>query len=109
MSASVEPEPTYLQIMLKMNVQWDPAHPDRVRLWSANAQELADLGMTDEHGERPGIQLVFSSNVRSADYHPDNLNRMFRVLRHAGQPAPGQDVPRHSRRLRDRWGLILDS
>jgi hypothetical protein len=108
-SAEAESEPTYLQVTLKMNVQWDPANPDRVRLWSANAAELAALGMTDEHGERPGIQLVFSSNVRSADYHPDNLNRMLRVLRQAGRPAPAEDAPRLSRRLRDRWGLILDS
>jgi hypothetical protein len=109
MSTPAEPESSYLQITLKMNLQWDPASPERVRLWSANAQELAAIGMTDEHGDRPGLQLVFSSNVRSADYHPDNLNRIFRVLRHAGRPAPAQDVPTRSRRLRDRWGLILDS
>ena len=80
MSAQTGSESTYLQVTLKMNVQWDPANPDRVRLWSANAAELAALGMTDEQGERPGIQLVFSSNVRSADYHTPHERRKL----HAG-------------------------
>jgi hypothetical protein len=60
-----------------------------------------DHRFVDEHGERPGLRIVFSSNPNSADYNPGNFNRSARVLKAAGKAAP-DEIPLASRRLSDR-------
>lgn len=107
-----EPAATYATID-GFKVFWHPSQADRVHLVTA------DDRFVDEHGARPGLHVVFSSNPNSADYHPANFNRVARVLRAAGVPAPA-DVPVTSRRLADRrrpagwgicpqcWGLVAD-
>jgi hypothetical protein len=54
--------------------------------------------LTDENGEHPGLWITFSSNRRSANYHPANFNRCVRYLTGKGLPAPAI-VPESNRRL----------
>jgi hypothetical protein len=56
--------------------------PDRIRLATNNPDIVGD------DGEKPGLQIVFSSNPRSADYHPANFNRMARWLELHHEPHP---------------------
>lgn len=77
------------------NVWWHPDEPDRIRL-ATNDEDI-----TDENEAHPGLQVVFSSNPDSADYHPGNFNRMARWLEKNEKPAP-PTVEKKSRRLRDR-------
>ena len=67
-------------------VWWHEDTPDRIRLATNNAD------IVGEDGEKPGLQIVFSSNPRSADYHPANFNRMARWLELAGEPHPDPAV-----------------
>lgn len=85
-----------------INIWWQPAHPTRVH-YVTN-----DSTFTDAQGSRPGIRIVFSDDPMSADYSPANFNRCSRALRAAGKPAPPEDVPELSRRLRDRFVGPLD-
>ena len=64
--------------------------PDRIRLATNNPDIVGD------DGEKPGLQIVFSSNPRSADYHPANFNRMARwlELHHEPHPDPIPVAPR---------------
>ena len=45
-----------------------------------------------------------SSNPDSADYNPNNFNRLAGYLRGRGLPAPNP-VPEYPRRLDRRWAL----
>ncbi|WP_153395339.1 hypothetical protein [Ornithinicoccus halotolerans] len=83
---------------VKMNVWWDK---------NQNAIHVTtnDSRFTDEHGEKPGLRVVFSANPKSADYNPSNFNRCARVLRDEGVDAP-DEVPIHSRVLKQRPGVI---
>lgn len=83
-----------------INVWWSATEPERVHF------VVADSRLTDEHGEKPGLRLVFSANPKSADYNPANFNRCARMLRAAGKPAPDADVPEHKRHLRYRDALL---
>jgi len=83
-----------------INVWWSATEPERIHF------VVADSRLTDEHGEKPGLRLVFSSNPKSADYSPANYNRCARTLRAAGMPAPADDVPEHKRHLRYRDALV---
>lgn len=78
-----------------LNVWWQPSDPDRIHL----ATNRADI--VDDHGEKPGLRIVFSANSASADYNPGNFNRLARWLRDHGKPAPDEVTP-SSRRLKDR-------
>ena len=49
--------------------------------------------------------MTFSSKFKSANYHPQNFNRVARALADAGKPAPAE-VPEHDRRLKVRNTLI---
>lgn len=91
------PQPTYLTID-GFNAFWHDGQPDRIHL------AVNDARFVDEHGEKPGIRIVFSSNPASADYNPANFNRIARALRAVGAPAP-DDVPVASRKLKERPGV----
>jgi hypothetical protein len=73
-------------------VWWHEDTPDRIRLASSNPDIVGD------DGEKPGLQIAFSSNPRSADYHPANFNRLARWLELSGEPHP-DPVPVADRRL----------
>jgi hypothetical protein len=49
-----------------------------------------DPSMTDEHGQKPGLRVVFSSNPKSGNYSPNNFNRLARFLRDHGKTAPAE-------------------
>jgi hypothetical protein len=75
-----------------ISYHWYPKTPDQVHMW------VTDDTITDEHGQRPGLHIVFSSNDLSANYNPAYYNRIARHLRDQGKPAPAE-VPVYSRRL----------
>lgn len=78
-----------------LNVWWNPSDPDRIHL----ATSQPDI--VDDHGEKPGLRIVFSSNPNSADFNPGNFNRIARWLAANGKAAPPL-TEAASRRLRDR-------
>lgn len=94
---------TYLTITEPLNLRWDGADRIIVTTHAADRSRFSDA-----NGNRRGLQIVWSANPMSADYHPANYNRAARALRAAGVPAP-DEVPERSRRLRDRvdssWSL----
>lgn len=79
---------------------WDEKQPDRIHITNSDDRFL------DDHGVKPGLRIVFSSNPRSADYNPNGYNRVARALRAVGAPAPAEDVPLRSRKLKDRTEKI---
>jgi hypothetical protein len=64
-----------------------------------------DRRTTKPDGSKPGIWVSASSNPDSADYNPNNFNRLAGYLRDQSLPAP-DPVPEHSRRLDRRWPLL---
>ena len=74
------------------SVWWHKDTPDRIRM------ATSDPAIRGEDGDKPGLQVVFSSNPRSADYHPANFNRLARWLAAQGEPAP-EPVPVADRQL----------
>lgn len=86
--------------MAKCRVVWNPKQPDRINFY-VSADEF-----TDEHGEKAGMWLVFSSNPKSADYNPGYFNRSVRWLKmhNLAQPA---ETKIHSRKLADRIAWLL--
>jgi hypothetical protein len=99
-----EQTPKYLSIGNAdhpVTVWWAPQETDRVHLTTG------DPRFTDEAGGRLGLQVVFSSNPKSADYNPGNFNRVARALADAGIPAP-PEVPVHRRHLRYRSQVMAD-
>ncbi len=74
------------------SVWWHEDTPDRIRM------ATSDPAIRGEDGDKPGLQVVFSSNPRSADYHPANFNRLARWLAAQGEPAP-EPVPVADRQL----------
>lgn len=90
----------HFEINPRIVVSQDSKDPERIRVF------IHWDGFTDHKGERPGMQIVFSSNPKSADYNPNNFNRCMRILeKQAGELKGSNTVPIHSRllRLRDRW------
>jgi hypothetical protein len=83
-------------------IWWSDTQPDRIHLTLSR-----DERFTDEHGGKPGIRVVFSSNPRSADYNPATFNRLARALDAAGKEAPAE-VPVHSRKLADRPKVVAE-
>lgn len=85
------------------SIWWDPDQPDRIRVATVDPQ------FVDENGERPGLQIVFSANPKSADFNPANFNRCARALQESakvtGLPAPSL-VPLQPRHLRYRSEII---
>lgn len=86
--------------MAKCRVVWSENDPTRIR-FMVSADE-----MTDENGEKAGMQLVFASNPKSADYNPGYFNRSVRWLKLHDLPHP-PEVPMRSRRLADRIAALL--
>ncbi|MGI5133173.1 hypothetical protein ACQEVB_40675 [Pseudonocardia sp. CA-107938] len=66
-----------------------------------------DGRMTDENGQRPGFRVTFNANPKSADYNPANFNRLARLLRAEGRPAPAE-VPVKQRQLNRRSTVIAE-
>jgi len=87
-------------LTLTFNVYLDPNDSGRMLLWSNDPQ------LTDAHGAKPGIKLCYSTDPDSADYSPANYNRLLRWLHRQGKYLDVVEVPEHSRRLMDRWGLL---
>ena len=81
------------------SVWWDPTQPERFRM------AIADPTLVDENGEKPGLQVVFSANPKSADYNPASFNRFARRFRQQLGQGPA-DAPIHSRRLTARTQVI---
>lgn len=79
----------------QITIFWSPDQPDRIR------HITSDSRLTDAHGQREGLQNVYSTNPNSADYNPANFNRCARLLANAGKPAP-DEVFEHPRHLRHR-------
>ena len=73
--------------------------PDRIVI------KTGDRRFTKPDGSRPGIWFSASSNPDSADYNPNNFNRLAGYLRDQGLPAP-DPVPEYSRRMDRRWPLL---
>ena len=88
-----DPIPGFVEIQPKVRFYQDAKDPERIRMfvhWD---------GFTDQHGERPGMQLVFSANPKSADFNTNNFNRCYRALAaHAGVKV--KSVKERSRLLR---------
>lgn len=74
----------------RTHVWWDPADPTRIRC------ALHSGEITDAAGERGGLSWTASSNLASADYQPNNFNRLARLLRSRGKEAPDEveELPR---------------
>lgn len=75
-----------------VNLWWVPGQPDEIHL---------TIDDPDLHHPKtgPGMRTVFSTNPKSANYHPANFNRCATVLRKYGKPAPLHDAPEGPRRL----------
>ena len=82
-------------------VLWFPEQPDEIHLVSNEST------FTDADGTRPGLWITFSSNPKSANWHPMYFNRCVRALVTHGQPAPDV-VPEHNRRLDKRGKHIAE-
>lgn len=78
--------------LTSVQIWWVPAQPDEIHLTSDDP---------DLHHPKtgPGMRVVFSSNVKSANYHPANFNRCAAVLRKYGKSAPAEDAVEGPRRL----------
>lgn len=74
-----------------VTVWWQAKQPNEIH-FTVNDNDFwhADTG--------PGLRVVFSSNPKSANYHPGNFNRCARVLKKYGKSAP-DEVPEGPRRL----------
>ena len=73
-------------------VWWVPGQPDEIHF------TVDDPDFTHPN-TGPGMRVVFSSNPRSANYHPANFNRCAAVLRQYGKSAPDADAVEGPRRL----------
>lgn len=91
-------EPTY--VSLKFEAWWSAQTPDIIHLTCANTE------IHDGTGAKPGFRVETSSNPRSANYHPGNFNRLSRLLRDHGKPAPAE-CPLGDRRLRSRLHYLV--
>ena len=82
----------YVALEDGVHVWWTPNHPDEIHL-TFDDPELThpDTG--------PGMRVVFSRNVKSANYHPANFNRCAALLRKYGKSAPADDAIEGPRRL----------
>ncbi len=70
--------------------------------WQSSQPTEIHYILNDDDFEHPetdtGLWVKFSSNPKSANYHPANFNRCARVLKKHGKPAP-DEVPEGPRRL----------
>jgi len=80
-----------------MQVWWTPDNPDEIHL------TISDPDLNHPNTE-PGMRIVFSANVRSANYHPANFNRCRQLLMKYGKPAPAEPAVEGNRRLDRRPG-----
>jgi hypothetical protein len=93
------PSGTRLEFTAKVTVHQDTSDPERIRMY------IDHPDFTDENGERPGMQLVFAANPKSADFNPNNFNRAYAALaKKAGVQV--KRVKEFSRLLRLRKALI---
>lgn len=78
--------------LTNVKVWWVPGQPDEIHL----TPDDPDL----HHPQTgPGMRVVFSTNPRSANYHPANFNRCAAILRQYEKPAPPEDAEEGPRRL----------
>jgi len=71
--------PKYASIVVGLNVALDPqpdGKPGRIRVWSESASPVHEesggrAALTLPDGSKPGIQLAFSLDPASCDYHPE--------------------------------------
>jgi len=82
-----------------VNIWWTPGQPDEIHL-TADDPDLTHVATG------PGMRVVFSTNIKSANYHPANFNRTAAILRKYGKSAPPEDVPEGPRRLDRRPGAV---
>jgi hypothetical protein len=83
-----QPASSYL-LHLRLSVWFED---NSVRLATGDPRFVADDGST------PGLQIVFSADPMSADYHPGNYNTMVRWGKSVGLrvPEPVQPEPADS-------------
>ena len=82
----------------RFHVWWRPNQPHEIHLVSS------DSVFNSPNEQRPGLWVTFSCNPKSANYHPQNFNRLARALEKNGLGHP-PEVAEHDRRLnlRARW------
>lgn len=78
--------------------------------WTANQPHEIHMVSSDPifnsaDGKHPGLWTTYSSKPKSANFHPQNFNRLARALKDKGLPAPAE-VPEHDRRLNMRGRLF---
>ena len=75
-----------------VKIWWTPGQPDEIHL-------TADDPDLSHPNTGPGMRVVFSTNKKSANYHPANFNRCRTILVKYGKSAPEQDAVEGERRL----------
>jgi hypothetical protein len=84
--------------MTGFTIWWVPGQPDDIHL-------TADDPDLTHPNTGPGMRVVFSRNLRSANFHPANFNRCAAILRKYGKSAPTEDadesIPRRLDKRRD--------
>jgi len=93
------PKGTAYEFTAKIRMHQDTADPERVRMYIDHPK------FTDANDEHPGMQIVFTARPQSADYNPNNFNRVYALLCDAAG-VPVQRVKEFSRLLRLRKALI---
>lgn len=83
------------------HVWWRPNQPHEIHLVSS------DPKFNSADGQHPGLWVTFSCNPKSANYHPQNFNRLARALHNEGLDYP-PEVPEHDRRLNQRSKWIAE-
>lgn len=80
------------------HVWWRPNQPHEIHLVSS------DPLFNSPDGQHPGLWTTASCNPKSANYHPQNFNRLARALKAKGCAHPPV-VAEHDRRLnmRAKW------
>lgn len=99
MSVHHLPSGTFLEFTAKVTMHQDTTDPERVRMY------IDDHRFTDANGEHPGIQVVFSAKPHSADYNPNNFNRVYTALADVAE-VQVKRVKEFSRLLRLRKSLM---
>jgi hypothetical protein len=72
-----------------------------LRVWWRPGSDTIECALNDPAFHHPGtgtgLRIAFSSNPKSANYHPANWNRCVRALTAHGKPAPAL-IPEGPRR-----------
>lgn len=95
--ATPSPQGDYVTLH-DVTVWWNPSTPDEIHETS-NDPDL------HHPNTGPGMRTVYSSNLRSANYHPANFNRCRDVLLKYGKSAPPEAAVEGERRLDRRPGI----